>query len=341
MIHRDADEGEELRVARLDPARHEDGVGRDAICLHAALDQVDVEVDEPTHFDRPAEGDLPIALAEVQVTPGEQGPRHVHGKEDARAPGEVLDVVVAAVLPGRHRARPLLGHPLVVRAGERAQQRPGAQRRECQGRHPVRGGRDESRLAPVPAAQQLRRRRHPEEARVGDAGVPHPGQMPRRRLLAVKVPDGLGRVWIVVGEEAAGVVAVEYPRVPPTLPGYVASLLRDRAQVEDVEHQKIARFRPFHGEGAGQHVGNRQVDVANVVGRIIVTDLAVGPFPALDTHLGTRFDRRHGRDVRVPAVVARHGLLAHGPAGIDAEDDLGHGSPGGVVASDPGAGQTG
>jgi hypothetical protein len=36
-----------------------------------------VEVDETAHFDRAAEGDLPVALAEMQVTAGEQRTRHM------------------------------------------------------------------------------------------------------------------------------------------------------------------------------------------------------------------------------------------------------------------------
>src|SRR3712207_4498433 len=104
VVDRDADEREELGVARLHPARHEDRVGGDAVGLHAALDEVDVEVDEAAHLDGAAEVDLAVPLAEVQVPTGEQGAIDVHRVEHPAAAGEVLDVVVAPVLPGRDGA---------------------------------------------------------------------------------------------------------------------------------------------------------------------------------------------------------------------------------------------
>src|SRR5690606_18455771 len=130
VVHGDPDEGQELRVARLDVARHEDGVVVDRVLLHAALDQVDVEVDEAAHLDGAAEVDLAVALAEVQVATGEQGVLHVHRVEDAAAAAEVLDVVVAAVLPGRHGAGALPGDRLRRRAGGGAGQHAVGERRQ-------------------------------------------------------------------------------------------------------------------------------------------------------------------------------------------------------------------
>src|SRR5215218_2132582 len=81
VVDRDPDERDELAVARLDPTRQEDRVGADPVLLHAALDQVDAEVDEAAHLDGAAEGDLPVALAEVQVAAGQLGPGNMHGIE--------------------------------------------------------------------------------------------------------------------------------------------------------------------------------------------------------------------------------------------------------------------
>src|ERR1700730_6193393 len=61
-------EGQPLAELGVDVARHEDRVLADAVGLHPALDQVDVQVQEPAHLAGAAEGDLPVSLGEVQVT---------------------------------------------------------------------------------------------------------------------------------------------------------------------------------------------------------------------------------------------------------------------------------
>jgi hypothetical protein len=109
---RSADEREELAVAGLDVARHEHRVAGDAAGLHPVLDQVDPQVQVAAHLDRTAEGDLAVALAEVQVTGGELAAVDEHRQEDPGAAGEVLDVLVAAVLPRRRGAGGLAGRLL-------------------------------------------------------------------------------------------------------------------------------------------------------------------------------------------------------------------------------------
>ena len=57
------------------------------------------------HLDGAAEGDLAVALGEVEVAHREPGALHVDREVDLRAARQVLDVAVAAVLARRHRAR--------------------------------------------------------------------------------------------------------------------------------------------------------------------------------------------------------------------------------------------
>src|SRR5581483_5828838 len=83
-LHAHPDEGKERRVPRLDRPGEEDGVGGDAVLAHAALDEVDAEVDVAADLDRPAEGDLAVALGEMQVAAGELRARDMHGVVDAR-----------------------------------------------------------------------------------------------------------------------------------------------------------------------------------------------------------------------------------------------------------------
>jgi hypothetical protein len=54
----------------------------------------------------------------------------------------------------------------------------------------------------------------------------------------------------------------------------------------------------------GQLVHDREIDVAHVVGGIVVGDLPVEPFPALDPEFRSRLDRGDRRDIRMPAIVS-------------------------------------
>ena len=151
-----------------------------------------------------------------------------------------------------------------------------------------------------------------------------PGQVPGGGDLAVEVPDRLVGVRVVVGEEPAGVGLGEDAGVAPALAGGRPGLLRHRAQVEDVDHQQVAGLGALDLDGAAEHVGVGQVDVADVVGGVVVAELGVGPLAALDPELAARPYRGGRRDVGMPAVVAGDGLVAHGSGLVDAEDDVWH-----------------
>ena len=152
--------------------------------------------------------------------------------------------------------------------------------------------------------------------------------MPGRCLevadLAVEVPDRLVGVGVVVGEEPAGVGLGEDAGVAPALAGGGAGLLGDRAEVEDVDHQQVAGLGALDLDGAAEHVGVGQVDVADVVGRVVVAELGVGPLAALDPELAAGLHRGGTGDVGVPAVVAGDGLVAHGLGLVDAEHHVWH-----------------
>src|SRR6202171_3443090 len=100
----------------------------------------------------------------------------------------------------------------------------------------------------------------------------------------------------MIGEESAAVLlreeAVETPHT-----------LLHRADVEQIDHQQIAGFGALHPDRAGQEMHDRQVDVAHVVGGIIVLDEAAGPVIGLDDEIVARTDPRHHRNVGMPAIV--------------------------------------
>ena len=66
--------------------------------LHAALHHRQLQCDDPGHFNRAAERDLPVSLREVEVADAEFGAGNVDREEDFAAAAQVLDVAIAAVL---------------------------------------------------------------------------------------------------------------------------------------------------------------------------------------------------------------------------------------------------
>ena len=83
------------------------------------------------------------------------------------------------------------------------------------------------------------------------------------------------------GQEAAAVLlgeeAVEAPQ---------AFLLR--ADVEQIDHQEIAGLGALDADRAGQEMHDRQIDVAHVVGGIVVLDETAGPVVGLDDEIVAR-----------------------------------------------------
>lgn len=118
---------------------------------------LEVDGDDARHLDGPAEGDLAVALGEVQVAHRELGPGHVHGEVDLGPARQVLDVAVAAVLgaPG-DRPRALHAHLLAQLRARGA--RVAADGLGGLGHVPVGklGGRDELALALIPGCEDLR-----------------------------------------------------------------------------------------------------------------------------------------------------------------------------------------
>ncbi|MNI11206.1 hypothetical protein D3C73_643430 [compost metagenome] len=128
------------------------------------------------------------------------------------------------------------------------------------------------------------------------AGELDTGNVPGTGHHALEVPDGfLGR-WEVIGEETATVLpgkeAVEAPlRIGPG------------ADVEQVDHQQVARLRAVDTHRARQVMHGGQVDIAHVAGVVVVLDRARRPVVGFQDEVVTGLDPARHRDVRVPAVV--------------------------------------
>ena len=172
----------------------------------------------------------------------------------------------------------------------------GGERRIGEARHAGRIGRDQRGLALVPGRQQFRIGQTADQAGMDQAGEVHAGNVARRRVEALDVPDRFLRQREMIGQEAAAVLlgeeAVEAPQA-----------LLQRTDVEQVDHQQIAGLGALDADRAGQEVHDRQIDVAHVVGGIVVLDEAAGPVIGLDDEIVARLDPGHHRDVGMPAVV--------------------------------------
>src|ERR1700731_976526 len=81
LVDRDALEDQIVLVVRRDWRRLEYGV-LDAVFGDAVLDDVDLEMQPAGHLDRAAEGDLAVALAEMQVAHRKPAARHIDRKVD-------------------------------------------------------------------------------------------------------------------------------------------------------------------------------------------------------------------------------------------------------------------
>ena len=170
------------------------------------------------------------------------------------------------------------------------------ERRIGEAGHAGRIGRDQRGLALVPGRQHLRIGQTADQAGMDQAGEVHAGNVTRRGVEALDVPDRLLRQREMVGQEAAAVLLGEEAVKAP-------QALLQRTDVEQIDHQEIAGLGALDADRAGQEVHDRQIDVAHVVGGIVVLDEAAGPVIGLDDEIVAGIDPRHDRNIGVPAVV--------------------------------------
>src|ERR1700691_1645708 len=101
------------------------------------------------------------------------------------------------------------------------------------------------------------------------------GDVTRMGVEAGNVPDRFLRQRKMIGQEAATVLLREETVEAP-------KALRQRADVKQVDDQKIAGLGAFDTDRPGQEMYDRQIDVAHIVRRIVVLDEASGPVVGFD-----------------------------------------------------------
>ncbi|SLC95754.1 Uncharacterised protein [Mycobacteroides abscessus subsp. massiliense] len=155
----------------------------------------------------------------MQIAHRQLAAGHEHRVEHPAALGQILDVLVAAVLP-RWRGPSRLGRRPIKRIpAQSAQHRVPGLGRKCQRGNTVGVSGDQRALAGIPPRQQFRGRRRPHQTRMHDPRESDTRDMPRRRRLPREVPNRLVRVGKLLGEETAAVHRREDPGVAPALTG--------------------------------------------------------------------------------------------------------------------------
>jgi hypothetical protein len=135
--------------------------------------------------------------------------------------------------------------------------------------------------------------------------------------MPLKVPDRLLRLREMVRQEATTVLLAEEAVEAPEAVGL-------GADVEQLNHQQVAGLGAFHAHRTRQIVHRGQVDVAHIVGAVVVLDESTSPVEGFENEVVTRLDPAGHRDVRVPAVVD---VLVEGGglAQVHLDQGVGHG----------------
>jgi hypothetical protein len=131
-----------------------------------------------------------------------------------------------------------------------------------------------------------------------------------------KVTKGVHkRLRINLIQKPTPILLIENPRKPPRL-------LLHRLHILDLDEQHVARFRGLDVEGSREVVDAAEVDVFDIVGGVVVADLAAGPVYAFDFDDFVVFDGGVGWDWGlVRGVREIKGLERWGLVGVAEADD--------------------
>ena len=256
-----------------------------------AFEHLEAHGEGGAHLDGRA-ADLAVALGEVGVSRGKQRSALKHRQVDRGSGGQLADIDIAAVLPGRRGAQAGGGDGFGGRDGAfgRRRQHPPAPLQQL-------------RLALGDALEQFARgsdAHHPHERR---AGNPHAGQIHRGGEAVLQPPAQQAGFGELVPQKAE---IVEIDRVGD-------GLRRDPIHVHG---QQVAGLGAFHENRPGEGMGALAVHVPQLLRRGLRGDLPVHGVDGVHHHRFARFHLHHGRNVRVPAVVALVRLFRDGFAAV-------------------------
>lgn len=114
-----------------------------------------------------------------------------------------------------------------------------------------------------------------DQAGVGDAGETDPGDVPGAGVDPLEIPDGLGRLGVVIREEAPAILLGEDAGESPFV-----SL--EGPDIENIHHQNVARLSSVHPDRPTQDMDDFKIHIGDILRIIVVLDLAIGPVFAFD-----------------------------------------------------------
>ena len=232
----------------------------------------------------------------MQITHREARAIDIDRKIHLGAARQILDVAVAAMLARRHRACALGGRLGLGIARQLTHVGRARKRWIGKARHAVRIGFDQILFALIPEIEHLLVGQATDQAGMNQARIVHARNMARAREHAVKIPDRFLRRRKMVGQKSSPIVLAEKSVEAP-----LALFLG--TDVEQIDHQQIARLRTLHAHGAGEVVHGAQIDVAYIVGAVVVLDEPARPVVGFQDEVIARVDPAGHRNIRVPAVV--------------------------------------
>ena len=165
-----------------------------------------------------------------------------------------------------------------------------------QRRNAGRIGRNEIDLTLVPCLEQLAIGQAADQSRMNKSSEVHARNMTRGSVEAFEVPDRLLGEREVISEEPAAVLLGKEPVEAPLI-------IRKRADVQQVDDEQVSRLGALYPDRPGEEVHDRQVDVAHIVGGVVVLNEAARPVIGFDDEVVAWLHPSHHRNIRVPAVV--------------------------------------
>ena len=112
-------------------------------------------------------------------------------------------------------------------------------------------------------------------------------------------PERDARLRVNLVQETTSILLRKYTSEAPWL-------ILQRLHVLDIHEENVARLGSLDLKRAGEIVHAGEIDVSDIVRRIVVLDLATRPVDALDLHSLSILDRATGWDVWVPAVLGMY-----------------------------------
>lgn len=126
---------------------------------------------------------------------------------------------------------------------------------------------------------------------MNQACEPHSGNVSAGAIYAIKVPDRLGSLWIVLVKKTAAIFAVKDACESP---GRVLK----RLDIGNVYNQEVAWLGAFDLEWASQVMNLGQIHGAYILSTVVIPDLAPGPVDTLDFDSFSRLDAANCRNYK-------------------------------------------